>query len=1120
MDKFSVNIWKEQVIIPTYETGLPEKNPMFFEKRVYQGSSGAVYPLPIIEKIFDEKKDKAYEAVFLENRYLKIMVLPQLGGRIQMAYDKIANRHFIYYNEVIKPALVGLCGPWISGGIEFNWPQHHRPSTFEPVDFSLEENEDGSKTIWINEIDKMYGTRGTAGFTLYPDRAYLEIKARLFNRTPLPQTFLWWANPAVHVNEHYQSIFPPDVNAVFDHGRRDVSEFPIAKGVYYKVDYAPGTDISRYQNIPVPTSYMAVNSVYDFVGGYEHDTQGGLVHVANHHISPGKKQWTWGNGEFGKAWDRNLTDENGPYIELMTGVFTDNQPDFSWLMPYEEKTFTQYFLPYRELGVLKNASKDLLLHFSICEGKACLKLFATSALHDLSIDVQCKGETFPFFVTELTPEQVFTTSFNVPASATEEDVNIRVLSAAKTELLAYPEKGHQATPPVPEPAKAPATPEETETIEALYLTGLHLEQYRHATFNPVDYYEEGLRRDAGDSRCNNALGLLLLRRGKIAESETYFRRAIDTLTRLNPNPADSEPYYHLGLCLQLQHKFDEAYDAFYKATWSGACQSNSFFALAQIDLAQHRYDQALTHLRRALKGNAGNAKAVALEAAALRKLNRVEEALALCAEGLQNDVFHLSLYFEKSLLHRMSGHPQLADEVLEKAWLVSRGDVQNFLEYALDYAAAGLYEEAIQWLQYLIAQSDTPNPLPLYYTGWCEHLLGREAEATDAFAKAAALGPDYCFPNRIREIAILQTALQYNPSDAKASYYLGCLWFDKKQYAEAIACWQKAADLDADLPAVYRNLGIACFNKLSDPQQARKFFEKAFQLHQNDGRILMELDQLYKRLNRLPQERLDFLEAHLDLVESRDDLFLERAALYNHLGKYEMAFQLIMGRQFHPWEGGEGKVSAQYKYSLLQMAREALGKKEFEQALDFLQKAQHYPANLGEGKLYGTPENEIFYWMGCAYEGLKQKALAADCFQKAAQGNATPVAAIFYNDPQPDTIFYQGLALEKMGKAEEAKAVFQRLVNYGKTHLDDTVKIDFFAVSLPDLLVFDDDLGKRNKVHCIYMMALGFLGLGNEPFARSLFEEIALLDAMHTGAKTHAGLLRFFVEAKPVSTLK
>lgn len=168
-------VWVEQVVIPTYEIGEAEKNPIFLDKRVYQGSTGKVYPYPTVEKISDEKTDKEYEAVYLENEYLKVMVLPGLGGRIQRAYDKTNDYDFVYYNHVIKPALVGLTGPWISGGIEFNWPQHHRPTTYLPVDYVLDEKEDGSVSVLLHDVDQMYGTKGITKISLYPGRAYIEI---------------------------------------------------------------------------------------------------------------------------------------------------------------------------------------------------------------------------------------------------------------------------------------------------------------------------------------------------------------------------------------------------------------------------------------------------------------------------------------------------------------------------------------------------------------------------------------------------------------------------------------------------------------------------------------------------------------------------------------------------------------------------------------------------------------------------------------------------------------------------------------------------------------------------------------------------------------------------------
>ncbi len=146
-----VKVWQERVEIPTYETGPQDIHPMFLENRVYQGSSGAVYPYGVTDTLSEQKTLKSWQAVWLENDYIKVMILPELGGRVHRAWDKVKQRDFVYHNEVIKPALVGLLGPWISGGIEFNWPQHHRPTTFMPVDFTLEAHEDGAQTVWVGE---------------------------------------------------------------------------------------------------------------------------------------------------------------------------------------------------------------------------------------------------------------------------------------------------------------------------------------------------------------------------------------------------------------------------------------------------------------------------------------------------------------------------------------------------------------------------------------------------------------------------------------------------------------------------------------------------------------------------------------------------------------------------------------------------------------------------------------------------------------------------------------------------------------------------------------------------------------------------------------------------------
>ena len=1101
----SVNAWTERITIPTYEVGTPDKNPMFFEKRVYQGSSGVVYPNPIIEKIYDEKTDRDYQAVYIENQYIKIMILPELGGRVQMAWDKIKERHFIYYNQVIKPALVGLCGPWISGGIEFNWPQHHRPSTFEPVDFSIEENPDGSKTVWVNEVEKMFRTKGMAGFTLHPGKAYLEIKVKLYNRTDLPQTFLWWANPAVAVNDHYQSVFPPDVNAVFDHGKRDVSTFPVATGTYYKVDYAPGTDISRYKNIPVPTSYMAVNSRYNFVGGYEHDTRAGVLHVADHHVSPGKKQWTWGCGDFGKAWDRNLTDEDGPYIELMTGVFTDNQPDFSWLMPYEEKSFTQYFLPYRELGMIKNASEDLLLGLDLEQRRLNIRIFATSE-KTIQLIVHVKGETFIQKEMSLTPSQPYEEAFELTFDAGEQDLLVRLVDSNGKELLKY-DPSADIERPIPEAAKAARSPEETESCEQLFLTGQHLEQYRHATFSPVSYYQEALRRDSGDIRNNNALGAWYLRRGQFIKSEAFFQKAIESITQRNPNPYDGEPYYNLGLCFKYQGRMDEAYEAFCKASWNSAWQDAAFFSLAEIDLQRKEHKSTLEHIDWSLDRNARNGKAYVVKTLVLRRSGHLNEALEVAEDGLQRDPFNIGLIFQKARCLASLDQDGQSEETIKVLQKKSRGSANTLIEYTTDLAWCGEYTEATQLLSY-VRPEEQSYPMLLYYKGYYNQLAGRNETAQSCFDKGARADPAYCFPNKLEDILVLQMALQVNPDDAKAAYYLGNLWYDKRQYDEAIKVWEHSASSDPGFPTVWRNLGIAQFNHLHTQKNALQCFERAYALDKSDRRVLMELDQLYKRLNHSPAKRLDYLNENLEVAIHRDDVYLEIAALYNFHGLYHKAHELISSRKFHPWEGGEGKVSGQYIYSLSGMAKEHIWRADYTSAIPCLKAAQTYPENLGEGKLYGARENDIYYWLGRAYEGLEQTGKATNCYQKAAAGLSEPSAAIFYNDQQPDKIFYQGLARYKLGDKAGAEQIFSNLIRYGQEHKDDEVKLDYFAVSLPDLLIFGDDLTVRNRIHCLYLQGLGHLGLFQKEEAESIFNTILQMDAMHFGARTHKEMLQ------------
>lgn len=1089
-----VKAWNEQVCIPTYEVGEPEKYPLFLEKRVYQGSSGVVYPNPVIEKISDEPIDKKWNAVYLENQYIKLMILPELGGRIQMAYDKIKERHFVYYNHVIKPALVGLTGPWISGGIEFNWPQHHRPSTYSPVDSNIEHNKDGSVTVWVNEVERMFRTKGMAGFTLYPDKAYLEIKGQLYNGTSHPQTFLWWANPAVGVNDEYQSVFPPDVNAVFDHGKRDVSEFPIAKGVYYKVDYSPGTDISKYTNIPVPTSYMAIASKYDFVGGYENDSQSGLLHIANHHVSPGKKQWTWGNGDFGHAWDRNLTQNDGPYIELMCGVYTDNQPDFSWLQPFEEKSFKQYFLPYQHVGLVKNATKEALVNLEFKDGFARIIIYVTADYPCSTIELLHGEEVVFKDMVDLSPFKGY--NHNVALRDLDlDELKIRLFDNTGKELVSYaPESENQSE--IPEAAKAAKRPEEIKHTEQLYLRGLHLEQYRHATFNPTDYYLEGLKRNPGDVRNNNAMGLWYLRRGRFDLSVPYFKTAIETITEHNPNPYDGEPLFNLGIALNYLEREQEAYDAFYKSCWNAAWQDAGYFKIAQLDCRKGNFEQALEHLEKSLIRNGHNHKARHLKVALLRILNADHQCKSYITSSLEIDQFNFGVLYEKYLVSKSTNDLDYFKESI-------RDYVHNYIELAIDYAQMGAYMVAIELLEIYIVDKQTYYPIIAYLLSEYHGKLANIEEQLDYLRLAKSMPMDYCFPNRLEELVCLQEALKIDFKDDKAFYYLGNFWYANRQYEKAQSAWESSLKANMDNPICHRNLALLYYNKLEDKEKAKKHLETSFEKDPESARVLMELDQLYKKINKDPKQRLDLLEDHLDLCLERDDLYLERISLYNYFGRHNEALNLIEQRNFHPWEGGEGKVPFQYVTANIEVAKQKLLNNKSKEAISYLNAAKSYPLNLGEGKLIGAQENDINFWLGFAHHQLKEFSESQEYFNLASKGLTDPSLSIYYNDQQPDKIFYKGLALLKSAEEKQANACFQSLIDYGNSHKNDEIKIDYFAISLPDFLIFDADLNLRNKLHCHYLIGLGLLGLGKFTEAKSEFEFVLLHDNSNIGAKIH-----------------
>ena len=649
--------------------------------------------------------------------------------------------------------------------------------------------------------------------------------------------------------------------------------------------------------------------------------------------------------------------------------------------------------------------------------------------------------------------------------------------------------------PIPDAAEAALSPQDTKTIDQLYLTGLHLEQYRHATWSALDYYEEALRRDPLDYRCNMQMGLWYLRRARFEKAEGYLKTAVKVLKKRNPNPYDGEPQFYLGVVNKFLGKIESAYECFWKSTWNKAWADAGYYEAACISVSDERWEDALDELERALISNSHNHQARALKAVVLRKLGRQDEALAWINESYKIDRFNYLCMVEEHLLTD-------SDEPLERMVELMHGNIYNYHEIALDYMHAGLDDEAILVLETAIDHHVEESPMTYYYLAYRSKMMDSVAYSQ----KAAQANPDYCFPNRMEDAYILQE-LDFIPffDDARAPYYLGCLYYDKRQYDLAIQYWEKSAKLDPKFPTVWRNLALARFNKQNKQDEAVEYMEKAFHLDETDSRILMELDQLYKRLHKPHQERLDFLQQYPQLVAQRDDLVLEEITLLNQLGRYEEAKAKLDAHQFHPWEGGEGKVPAQYQICRIEIAKQLLSEKgkvnsekyaaAQQEAKRLLEECLVYPPHLGEGKLYGAQENDILYFLGRYEEGTA--------------GPTEPAAAMYYNDAKPDKIFYAGLCYRKLGQEDKARSLFHKLINYGKQHIYDKVVMDYFAVSLPDLLIWDDSLDTKNLIHCKYMLALGYYGMGDKEKALEYLAEVEELDNNHQGIQQ----FRTFIDA-------
>ena len=1063
-----VEISEESWTLPTYEVMPPEKAPMFFKNNSFQGARRVIYPYAANDVISSDKVNKAWKTLLLENEYIKLCVTPEIGGKLYYAADKTNNYNFIYKNNEVKPANIGMTGAWVSGGIEWCVLHHHRASTFLPMDYDLVENKNGSKTIFIGETEPRHRMRWNVGITVSPGKSYFEAEVSVYNPTPYTHTFLYWANVATHTNENYQTIFPPSVEVATFHSKNEFTQWPISTEVYRGGDYTDGVDVSWWKNVKTSASFFAHDLQEDFMVGYDHGTNSGTVHIGDHNIVKGSKLWEWGSGPRGQATEGKLTETSGPYVEIMVGAFSDDQPDYTWIRPYEVKRWKQYWYPVKDIEGFKNANLNAAVNLEQ-RGKNTVFLGYHSTQKVAHARIILKnGENIVLQEDlEISPGKAFTTLVKIKSDYDMTQLYTEMIDLdTKEVLISYQPKKRKELENLPETVKAPKTPEKIEFVEELVLAGNRMEQfYKTINGGAMAYYEEALKRDPQDTRTNIAIGNQLLKNGDYKSARVYFGKAIERLTNDYTRPSTGEGLYLQGLTLKALDLYNKAEDTLYRATWDYAYHSAAYFELAQISCIKGDFKKALHQVNEALSTNTKNTRIIGLKASILRKLGSYSDATKTLTEIHQIDPLSFRVENEMYLVAKASSNTSDTSKKLANLTKKMRDDDQNYLELAVGYLNEGLLLEAEDVLQ----RYQGENPIVQYYLGYIQDKLGNKDQAINHFKMAGSLSEEYCFPFRLETVKVLRKALEYNDEDGKAYYYLGNILFDK-QPAKAIEFWKNTIVSEPELAMAHRNLGWGYYNYGKDLEKAITAYENAISFDHTDATFYTELDKLYE-LNNSPVEiRLALFDGKNEFVKRRDDAFVRQLTVLTLAGEPDKAVGYLKDKVFSYREGASTVREIIIDAQLI-LGIQYYSDKKYQKALDHFLLAQVPDEEAGSARS-GKREIQVNYYIGLAYEALQNKKEAKTYFTLAIKVETSEEKG----DNTGFMSYYKGLSYLKLQKKAEADTIFELLVANGDNQLnpDSSNQTDYFQI-------FGQQQDKNSRTPMSYTIrGLGFKGLGEK----------------------------------------
>jgi tetratricopeptide (TPR) repeat protein len=997
----AARVWEAPLALPTYELGPPDPNPPLFDRARTRGRPS--YPYPLLDNLTNKRVDKTYRAVFLENEYLRVTVLPELGGKLYAIYDKTAGRDALYTNHVVKYAMVGIRGAWTSGGIEWNFPDGHTLTTVSPVDFVTRMEEDGGAAVIVGDTERVQRMQWAVAIRLRPGRKVVETEVTLNNRRETPGRYWFWATAAARATDDMRFIYP--MREAYPHAFWPVFSFPKHNGV----------DLSAYREVTNYLSLFARDSRRDFFGVYYEKSDWGIAHVADRHELPGKKTWTWGTDEAGKIWIDKLTDNDGQYVEFQAGRF-ETQMEHEFIAPHRVERFTEYWFPLDKLGGgFNKVTKDVALRVELTGDQARITANASAKFDDAELFIAASGKQIHSSRITLSPSTPFAATVKLPAPMV---IVVRIRAKDGRELVHYytdsPPDGNPdfkpATRPTPDPAPAP--------VERVYLTGLAADKKSNDPAARAAY-NEALKLDPGYAPAHIAMGLSFYRSGEYDRAEEHLEAAL----RRDRDAGDA--HYYLALVRRAQNRVGEAIEQLMWCVRAGYRESVARYVLGEIDLASDTINGALEQLSQSVRLDPRDLKARTALAVAERRAGRLDAAQARIDEVVREaPLDYFALHEQYNILKERKQDAQ-AERVWTELWRLLTREPDSLLEIIFDYAAIGRAEALTVaekgFYEITQRQKKSPHPMLLYLLNSSSNRMA---------AAAAKVNPAYVFPSRVEEITVLQDTLKTNPTDGRAAYYLGNALASKLRFKEALDAWRIAAQFDSKNAVAHRNYARTLALVEDRKEDAASAMERAIALAPDDWRLYLELDQLLAGMKQT-ERRVKLLEGAPEKARARTALLQSLAAAYVDAGRFAEAVGLLERHTFTSGEG-EGAALGLYRRAHLALAKQhQRAGRHVEAAAAFI-KATEYPANFGVGRPALQSQAREYVAAALEFEAAGRRDEAEKWLRRAAEDALNSPTQP--EEPWSEHYYYKAVALDRLGRRDEARALYERLARLNDEH--------------------------------------------------------------------------------------